>query len=62
MTPQREELNNLVAKVVHHAKAVTDPLAEVTVPRALFAAITGRVGRLRPPPRPGRAFALGGWE
>jgi hypothetical protein len=35
------------AKVVRHARAVTFQLAEVVVPRALFAAILGRIGRLR---------------
>jgi hypothetical protein len=41
------------AKVVHHARAVMFPLAEVAVPRALFAAILGRIGRLRAAPSPG---------
>jgi hypothetical protein len=62
LTTLREKLIKIGAKVVHHAKAVRFQLAEVTVPRALFAAITGRVGRLRPPPSPGRASATGGWE
>jgi hypothetical protein len=41
------------AKVVHHARAVTFQLAEVAVPRALFAAILARIGRLRAAPSPG---------
>ena len=41
------------AKVVRHAKAVTFQMAEVAVPRALFAAILGRIGRLRAAPSPG---------
>ena len=41
------------AKVASHAKAVTFPLAEVPVPRELFAAILGRIGRLRAVPSPG---------
>jgi len=41
------------AKVVRHARAVTFQLAEVAVPRALFAAILARIGRLRAAPSPG---------
>jgi hypothetical protein len=40
-------------QVVSHAKAVTFQLAEVAVPRELFAAILGRIGRLRAAPSPG---------
>jgi hypothetical protein len=35
------------AKVVAHAKYVTFQLAEVAVPRQLFAAILEEIGRLR---------------
>ena len=42
-----------VAKVVHDVKAATFQLAEVAVPRELFAAILGRIGRLRAAPSPG---------
>jgi hypothetical protein len=38
------------AKVAHHARAVTFQLAEVAVPRAVFAAILARIGRLRAAP------------
>ena len=48
-----EKLIKIAAKVVRHAKAVTIKLAEVAVPRALFAAILGRIGRLRAAPSPG---------
>ncbi len=41
------------AKVVHYARAVTFQLAEVAVPRAFFAAILARLGRLRAAPSPG---------
>ena len=41
------------AKVVRHAKAVTFQRAEVAVPRELFAAILGRIGRRRAAPSPG---------
>ena len=53
LTTLREKLIKIGAKVVRHAKAVTLQLAEVAVPRALFAAILGRIGRLRATPSPG---------
>ena len=53
LTTLREKLIKIGAKVVRHAKAVTFQLAEVAVPRALFAAILGRIGRLRAEPSPG---------
>src|SRR5512135_877586 len=53
LTTLREKLIKIGAKVVSHAKAVTFQLAEVAVPRALFAAILGRIGRLRAAPDPG---------
>jgi Transposase DDE domain group 1 len=53
LTTLREKLIKIGAKVVHHARAVTFQLAEVAVPRALFTAILGRIGRLRAAPRPG---------
>lgn len=53
LTTLREKLNKIGAKVVRHAKVVTFQLAEVAVPRALFAAILVRIGRLRAAPRPG---------
>jgi hypothetical protein len=43
----REKLVKIGAKVVTHAKYVIVQLAEVAVPRKLFAAILGRIGRLR---------------
>ena len=53
LTTLREKLIKIGAKVVRHAKAVTSQLAEMAVPRALFAAIPGRIGRLRAAPSPG---------
>jgi hypothetical protein len=41
--------------------AVTFQMAEVTVPRVLFVAILGRIGRLRAVPNSGLAFAVDGW-
>jgi hypothetical protein len=52
LTTLREKLIKIGAKVVRHAKAVTFQLAEVAVPRALFAAILSRIGRLRAAPSP----------
>ena len=39
LTTLREKLIKIGAKVVHHARAVTFQLAEVAVPRELFAAL-----------------------
>ena len=52
-TTLREMLIKIGAKVVRHAKALTFQMAEVAVPRALLAAILGRIGRLRVAPSPG---------
>jgi hypothetical protein len=53
LTTLREKLIKIGAKVVHHARAVTFQLAEVAVPRELFAALRARIGRLRAAPSPG---------
>ncbi len=53
LTTLREKLIKIGAKVVRHARTVTFQLAEVAVPRALFAAILGRIGRLRAAPNRG---------
>ena len=47
LTTLREKLIKIGAKVVAHAKYVTFQLAEVAVPRQLFAAILEEIGRLR---------------
>jgi hypothetical protein len=47
LTTLREKLVKIGAKVVSHAKYITFRLAEVAVPRQLFAAILERIGRLR---------------
>ena len=46
----REKLIKIGAKVVRHAKYVTFQMAEVAVPRELFAAILDRIQRLGVPP------------
>ena len=53
LTTLREKLIKIGAKVVSHSKALTFQLVEVAVPRAWFAAILGRIGRLRAAPSPG---------
>ena len=47
LTTLREKLVKIGATVATHAKSVIFPLAEVAVPRTLFAAILTRIGRLR---------------
>jgi hypothetical protein len=51
LTTLREKLIKIGAKVVRHAKAVTFQMAEVAVPRELFAEILDRIGRLRASPQ-----------
>jgi hypothetical protein len=48
LTTLRERLIKIGAKVVAHAKYVTFQLAEVAVPRKLFARILERIARLCP--------------
>jgi hypothetical protein len=43
----REKLIKIGAQVVRHARSAIFQLAEVAVPRALFAALLRRIGRLR---------------
>jgi hypothetical protein len=53
LTTLREKLIKIGATVVLHARAMTSQLAEVAVPRAWFAAILARIGRLRAARGPG---------
>ena len=46
LTTLKEKLVKIGAKVTRHAKYVTFQLAEVAVPRQLFASILKRIGRL----------------
>lgn len=48
LTTLREKLIKIGAKIVHHARYVFFQMAEVAVPRDLFAAILERIVRLRP--------------
>ena len=50
LTTLREKLIKIGAKVVRHSKYVTFQMAEVAVPRELFAAILERIQRFGVPP------------
>lgn len=50
LTTLREKLIKIGAKVVRSARYVIFQMAEVAVPKQLFAAILHRIGRLRSPP------------
>ena len=52
MTTLWEKLVKIGAKVVRHGRDVTFQLAEVAIPRTLFADILRRIDRLRPKPIP----------
>ena len=47
LTTLRDKLIKIGAKVVHHARRVVFQMAEVAIPRPLFAAILRRIERLR---------------
>jgi hypothetical protein len=50
LTTLREKLVKIGARIVHHGRYMVFQLAEVAVPRAVFAAILRRIERLREPP------------
>ncbi len=50
LTALREKLIKIGAKVVRHAKYVTFQMAEVAVPRELFATLLDRIQRFGVPP------------
>ena len=52
MPSLREKVVNIGTKVVRHGRYVTFQLAEVAVPRTLFAEIQRLIGDLRPRPAP----------
>jgi hypothetical protein len=52
LTTPRERLVKIGARIVRHGRYVVFQLAEVAVPRALFAEILRRIDRLRGPPLP----------
>jgi hypothetical protein len=50
LTSLREKLIKIGAKVVTHGRYVTFQMAEIAIPRKLFAAIMQRIAALRAPP------------
>ena len=56
LTTLREKLVKIGARIVRHGRYVVFQLAEVAVPRALFAEILRRIDRLRPSPPPGMSI------
>ena len=52
LTTLREKLVKIGAKVVRHGRYVTFQLAEVAIPKSLFAEILRLIDRLRPAPLP----------
>ncbi len=52
LTTLREKLVKIGAKVVRHGRNVTFQMAEVAIPRPLFAEILHLIDGLRPPPLP----------
>ena len=52
LTSLREKHIKIGAKIVRHGRYVTFQMAEVVIPRDLFADILRRIDRLRPPPAP----------
>src|SRR3954454_22769851 len=52
LTSLREKLIKIGAKVVRHGRYVTFQMAEVAVPRQMFAEILSLIARLRAPPAP----------
>jgi hypothetical protein len=52
LTSLREKLIKTGAKVVSHGRYITVQLAEIAVPREIFAEILSLIARLRAPPAP----------
>ena len=52
LTTLREKLIKIGAKIVRHGRYITFQLAEVAIPRALFADILRLIEGLRPAPLP----------
>jgi hypothetical protein len=52
LTSLKEKLIKIGARIVTHGRYVTFQLAEVAVPRGLFAEILRLIAKLRPPPDP----------
>ena len=52
LTTLREKLIKIGAKVVRHGRHITFQLAELAIPKPLFAEILRRIDGLRPAPLP----------
>ena len=52
LTSLREKLVKIGARIVGHGRYVTFQMAEVAVPRGLFAEILRLIAQLRAPPAP----------
>lgn len=50
MTTLRDRLVKIGAKIVRHGRSIVFQMAEIMVPRMLFAEILKRIARLRAPP------------
>ncbi len=55
LTTLKDKLIKIGAKVVRHGRYVTFQMAEVAIPRTLFADILRLIAQLRPPPDPAPA-------
>jgi hypothetical protein len=55
LTSLKEELIKIGAKVVSHGRYVAFQMAQVAMPRMLFAEILRLIAELRPPPDPAAA-------
>ena len=55
LTSLKEKLIKIGAKIVSHGRYVTFQMAEVAIPRTLFADILRLIAELRPPPDPAPA-------
>jgi hypothetical protein len=52
LTTLRDRLVKIGVRIVRHGRVVIFQMADVMVPRALFAEILTRIARLRAPPAP----------
>jgi hypothetical protein len=52
LTPFREKLVKIAARMARHGRYITLQMADVAIPRDLFADILRRIDGLRPTPAP----------
>jgi hypothetical protein len=58
LTTLKEKLVKIGAKVVNHGRYVAFQMAEVAIPRNLFADILRMIAELRPMPLPSTAYGV----